>query len=250
MRFKNKIALITGGARDIGKAIAQRIAAEGGKVVINYFQSSSLAEQTLSEIKSEGGDAVIFKADVRRASEVKKLVEFVVATYGDRLDILVNNAGGIVGRKKLREQDEEFYDAVMDLNVKSVFLVTRSFVPMMTSGGAIVNVSSLAARDGGGGGAALYAASKGAITTYTRGLAKELGPEGIRVNAVCPGLIDTTFHDIFTPDDVRAKVASGTPLRREGTSGEVSNLVAFLASEEASFITGANYDINGGLGLF
>jgi 3-oxoacyl-[acyl-carrier protein] reductase len=250
MRFKNKIALITGGARDIGKAIAQRIAAEGGKVVINYFQSSSLAEQTLSEIKSEGGDAVIFKADVRRASEVKKLVEFVVATYGDRLDILVNNAGGIVGRKKLREQDEEFYDAVMDLNVKSVFLVTRSFVPMMTSGGAIVNVSSLAARDGGGGGASLYAASKGAITTYTRGLAKELGPEGIRVNAVCPGLIDTTFHDIFTPDDVRAKVASGTPLRREGTSGEVSNLVAFLASEEASFITGANYDINGGLGLF
>ena len=250
MRFKNKVALITGGGRDIGKAIAQRIAAEGGKVVINYFQSSSLAEQTLSEIKSEGGDAVIFKADVRRASEVKKLVEFVVATYGDRLDILVNNAGGIVGRKKLREQDEEFYDAVMDLNVKSVFLVTRSFVPMMTSGGAIVNVSSLAARDGGGGGAALYAASKGAITTYTRGLAKELGPEGIRVNAVCPGLIDTTFHDIFTPDDVRAKVASGTPLRREGTSGEVSNLVAFLASEEASFITGANYDINGGLGLF
>jgi 3-oxoacyl-[acyl-carrier protein] reductase len=250
MRFKNKVALITGGARDIGKAIAQRIAAEGGKVVINYFQSSSLAEQTLSEIKSEGGDAVIFKADVRRASEVKKLVEFVVATYGDRLDILVNNAGGIVGRKKLREQDEEFYDAVMDLNVKSVFLVTRSFVPMMTSGGAIVNVSSLAARDGGGGGASLYAASKGAITTYTRGLAKELGPEGIRVNAVCPGLIDTTFHDIFTPDDVRAKVASGTPLRREGTSGEVSNLVAFLASEEASFITGANYDINGGLGLF
>jgi 3-oxoacyl-[acyl-carrier protein] reductase len=250
MRFKNKVALITGGARDIGKAIAQRIAAEGGKVVINYFQSSSLAEQTLSEIKSEGGDAVIFKADVRRASEVKKLVEFVVATYGDRLDILVNNAGGIVDRKKLREQDEEFYDAVMDLNVKSVFLVTRSFVPMMTSGGAIVNVSSLAARDGGGGGASLYAASKGAITTYTRGLAKELGPEGIRVNAVCPGLIDTTFHDIFTPDDVRAKVASGTPLRREGTSGEVSNLVAFLASEEASFITGANYDINGGLGLF
>jgi len=250
MRFKNKVALITGGARDIGKAIAQRIAAEGGKVVINYFQSSSLAEQTLSEIKSEGGDAVIFKADVRRASEVKKLVEFVVATYGDRLDILVNNAGGIVVRKKLREQDEEFYDAVMDLNVKSVFLVTRSFVPMMTSGGAIVNVSSLAARDGGGGGAALYAASKGAITTYTRGLAKELGPEGIRVNAVCPGLIDTTFHDIFTPDDVRAKVASGTPLRREGTSGEVSNLVAFLASEEASFITGANYDINGGLGLY
>jgi 3-oxoacyl-[acyl-carrier protein] reductase len=250
MRFKNKVALITGGARDIGKAIAQRIAAEGGKVVINYFQSSTLAEQTLSAIKSTGGEAVIFKADVRRADEVKKLMEFTVATYGDRLDVLVNNTGGIVGRKKLLEQDEAFYDAVMDLNVKSMFLVTSSFVPMMASGGAIINVSSLAARDGGGGGSSLYAASKGAMTTYTRGLAKELGPEGIRVNAVCPGLIDTTFHDIFTPDDVRIKVASGTPLRREGTSGDVANLVAFLASDEASFITGANYDINGGLGLF
>ena len=113
----------------------------------------------------------------------------------------------------------------------------------------IVNISSLAARDGGGGGSSLYAASKGAISTYTRSLAKELGPSGIRVNAVCPGLIDTTFHDLFTPDDMREKIALATPLRREGTSADVANLVAFLASEDASFITGANYDINGGLGF-
>jgi 3-oxoacyl-[acyl-carrier protein] reductase len=138
----------------------------------------------------------------------------------------------------------------MDLNFKSLFLVTHTFVSLMQSGGSIVNISSLAARDGGGTGASLYAASKGAITTYTRSLAKELGPSGIRVNAICPGLINTTFHDKFTPDEVREKVVASTPLRREGTSEDVANLVAFLASDDASFITGANYDINGGTGMY
>ena len=118
---------------------------------------------------------------------------------------------------------------------------------MIAPGGSIVNLSSLAGRDGGGNGASLYAASKGAITTYTRSLSKELGPMGVRVNAVCPGLINTTFHDTFTPDEVRKRVAESTPLRREGTSEDVANLVTFLASDKASFITGANYDINGGL---
>jgi 3-oxoacyl-[acyl-carrier protein] reductase len=148
------------------------------------------------------------------------------------------------------EHDEAFYDAVMNLNFKSLFLVTRAFVNMIPDGGCIVNMSSLAARDGGGGGASLYAASKGAITTYTRSLAKELGPSGIRVNAVCPGLINTTFHDNFTATEVRKTVAIATPLRREGTAEEVANLVVFLASDDASFITGANYDINGGLGVY
>lgn len=152
--------------------------------------------------------------------------------------------------KKISEQDEDFYDTVMDLNFKSLFLVTHAFYSIMPAGGAIVNVSSQAARDGGGAGASLYAASKGAITTYTRSLAKELGPSGIRVNAVCPGLISTTFHDKFTAADVRQKVVAATPLRREGTSEDVANLVAFLASNDSSFITGANYDINGGTGLY
>ena len=138
----------------------------------------------------------------------------------------------------------------MNLNFKSLFLVTHAFVKFIPSGGSIVNVSSLAARDGGGGGSSLYAASKGAITTYTRSLAKEIGPFGVRVNAVCPGLINTSFHDRFTASDVRERVAAMTPLRREGTADEVANLVAFLASDDASFITGANYDINGGVGVF
>ncbi|HEX6227681.1 MAG TPA: SDR family oxidoreductase, partial [Chryseolinea sp.] len=195
-------------------------------------------------------DAAVFKADLTDSKEVQKLKDFSIATFGSKLDVLVNNAGGIIGRKKIFEQDEDFYDSVMDLNFKSLFLVTHAFVKFIPAGGSIVNVSSLAARDGGGGGSSLYAASKGAITTYTRSLAKELGPFGIRVNAVCPGLINTTFHDRFTASDVRERVVAATPLRREGTSDEVANLVAFLASDDASFITGTNYDINGGVGLF
>lgn len=249
MRFKNKVVIVTGAARDIGKAIALKFAADGARVIINYLQSEEAARQTEQEAKTAGGEVAIFKADLTRSDQVEELKKFCLTTYGKQLDILVNNTGGIVGRKKLGEQDEAFYNSVMDLNLKSVFLVTSAFVPLMASGGAIVNISSLAARDGGGGGSSLYAASKGAITTYTRSLAKELGPAGIRVNAVCPGLIDTTFHDLFTPDDMREKVAAATPLRREGTSEDVANLVAFLASDDASFITGANYDINGGLGF-
>lgn len=246
MRFKNKVALVTGGSRDIGKAIAMKLAAEGSRTIINYFQSTDAAEKTLAAIRSAGGDAFIFKADLTKATEVEKLKKFCVATYGSHIDILINNAGGIVGRKKLEEQDEAFYTTVMDLNFRSLFLMMKAFVPLLSSGGAIVNVSSQAARDGGGGGASIYAASKGAVTSYTRALAKELAP-GIRVNSVCPGLISSTFHDLFTANDVRERVAASTPLRREGTTEDVANLVAFLASDEAAFITGSNYDINGGL---
>jgi 3-oxoacyl-[acyl-carrier protein] reductase len=250
MRFKNKVALVTGGGRDIGKAIAIKLASEGAHVIVNYAQSEEAALQTLSDIKAAGGDATVFKADLTRAEEVQKLKDFSIATFGDKLHVLVNNAGGIIGRKQIFEQDEDFYDSVMNLNFKSLFLVTHAFVKYIPSGGSIVNVSSLAARDGGGGGSSLYAASKGAITTYTRSLAKEIGSSGIRVNAVCPGLINTSFHDKFTTIEVRERVAAMTPLRREGTADEVANLVAFLASDDASFITGANYDINGGVGVF
>ena len=247
MSFKNKIALVTGGARDIGNAISLKLAKEGVVVIINYSQSEKAAQETLEQIKEAKGEAVIFKADVTKPGEVIKLRDFCTNTFGNRLDILINNAGGIVGRKKLEEQDELFYDTVMNLNFKSLFLVVKAFQHLIPEGGCIVNLSSQAARDGAGSGASLYAAAKGAITTYTRSLAKELGPIGIRVNAVCPGLINTSFHDRFTAAEIRKNVAASTPLRREGTANEVANLVAFLASDEASFITGANYDVNGGL---
>jgi 3-oxoacyl-[acyl-carrier protein] reductase len=142
--------------------------------------------------------------------------------------------------------DEAFWDEVIDLNVKSVFLLCKQIVPLMPAGSSIINFSSQAARDGGGFGAIAYATSKGAVSTFTKGLAKELGPKGIRVNAVCPGMIATTFHDTFTRPEVRTAVANATPLRRQGEAKEVAELVAYLASDESGFITGANIDINGG----
>jgi 3-oxoacyl-[acyl-carrier protein] reductase len=135
----------------------------------------------------------------------------------------------------------------MKLNTTSAFLATRAVVPWMPAGSSIINFASQAGRDGGGPGASAYASSKGAIMTFTRGMARELGPDGIRVNSLCPGMIATTFHDRFTKDAVREAVAGMTPLRRQGRAEEVADTVAYLASDESSFLTGVNLDINGGL---
>ncbi|MFZ1703129.1 MAG: SDR family oxidoreductase [Saprospiraceae bacterium] len=164
------------------------------------------------------------------------------------VDILVNNAGGLFAPKTLQELDESFYGLIMDVNFKATVFVTQAFEPLMSKGSSIINLSSQAARDGGGGGSSLYASSKGAVTAFTRAMAKELGPKGIRVNALCPGMIATKFHDDFTKDEVRVNVANGTPLRREGQALEIADLVVYLASDKASFITGNNVDINGGMG--
>ena len=246
-QFKGKVAVVTGGARDIGRAISVQLAKEGAKVVVNYFNSESGAKETLAEIKSFGGAAIAVKADVSNLNDIKNLKAKTVEAFGDKVDILVNNAGGLFARKTLQELDESFYDLVMNVNFKSTVFIMQAFEPLMGKGASIINLSSLAARDGGGGGSSLYASSKGATTTFTRAMAKELGPKGIRVNALCPGLIATKFHDDFTKDEVRAAVAGKTPVRREGRADEVADLVVYLASEKSSFVTGANFDINGGL---
>lgn len=242
-----KVAVVTGGSRDIGRAIALKLAKEGANVVVNYFNSEDGANATVDEIIANGKKAIAIKANVSDLVDIHHLKEKTIEAFGNTVDILVNNAGGLFARKTLQEFDNEFYETVMGVNFKSIVFVTQAFEPLMQKGSSIINISSQAARDGGGGGSALYASSKGAVTTFTRAMAKELGPKGIRVNAVCPGLIGTKFHDDFTKDEIRKKVASSTPLKREGGAEEVADLVAYLASENASFIAGNNIDINGGL---
>ncbi len=245
--LKGKVAVVTGGARDIGRAVSLKLAKEGAKVVVNYYDKEEDGTETLKLIEQEGGEAIAVYADVTKQEDIDNMVARTVEAFGNKVDILVNVAGGLFARKTIEEMDEAFYDLLMNVNLKSVFLVTKAVKPLIGKGGAIVNFASQAARDGGGPGASLYATSKGAVMTYTRALAKEFGPQGIRVNAICPGMIATKFHDDFTKDNVREKVASGTPLRREGDASEVADLVAYLVSEESSFITGNNIDINGGL---
>ena len=247
MRLKGKIAVVTGGARDIGREVSLKLAKEGAKVVVNYFESESDKEETLKAIEAAGGEAIAVYGDVTKKDDIDNLVVRTREAFGDKLDILVNVAGGLFARKTIEELDEDFYHLVMNVNFKGTVFVTRAFKPMMSKGASIVNFASQAGRDGGGPGSAIYASSKGAVMTLTRNWAKELGPQGIRINAVCPGMIATKFHDDFTADSVREKVAGATPLRREGTAKEVADLVAYLASDEASFLTGNNVDINGGL---
>lgn len=247
MKLSGKVAIVTGGGRDIGRAVCLKLAKEGAKVVINYFDSQEHGAETLRQIEAEGGEAITVFADVTKQKDIDNLLQKTIAAYGEKIDILVNVAGGLFARKTIEEMDEAFFDLLLNVNFKSVFLVTKAVKPYMGQGGAIVNFASQAARDGGGPGASIYAATKGAVSTYTRSLAKEFGPQGIRVNAVCPGMIATKFHDDFTKEQVRQNVANATPLRREGQAAEVADLVCYLVSDESSFLTGNNIDINGGL---
>ncbi|MGB3690037.1 MAG: 3-oxoacyl-ACP reductase family protein [Jannaschia helgolandensis] len=245
MTLSGKTAIVTGGGRDIGKACVMALAAEGANVVINYHSSSVGADSAVKEIQAAGGKALALKGNLTDQKDVDALIARTVETFG-AVDVLVNNTGGLVARKTIAEMDLAHWNAVMDLNLTSAFLMIKACLPHMSAGSAIVNLASQAGRDGGGPGAVAYATSKGAMMTFTRGLAKELGPD-IRVNAINPGMIDTDFHNIFTKDAVRANVANATPLKREGRPQEIGDLVVFLASDKSSFMTGTSIDINGGL---
>jgi 3-oxoacyl-[acyl-carrier protein] reductase len=247
MKHQGKVAVVTGGVRDIGRAISLKLAAEGAKVVVNYHGSHDLAKQTLDDIESAGGQAILYKGDMTSPADVEGLIAKTTETFGAKIDILVNVAGGLVARKTIDEMDLEFFNYVMQLNMSSTFLVTKAVVPYMSEGASIINFASQAGRDGGGPGASAYATSKGAVMTFTRSMAKELGPKGIRVNSLCCGMISTTFHDTFSKPEGRAATAGNTPLRREGAPNEVADTVSFLASSDAAFVSGINMDVNGGL---
>lgn len=244
-RFTNRTVVVAGAGRDIGRACAIRFAQEGANVVLTYNGAAEGAVTAVAEIEKLGRSALAIKADLTKASQIEAAISAATDKFGE-IHGLVHVAGGLIARKTITDMDEAFWHQVLDVNLTSLFLMTKAALPKMAKGGAIVTFSSQAGRDGGGPGALAYATSKGAVMTFTRGLAKEVGPD-IRINAVCPGMISTTFHDTFTKPEVRERVAGATSLKREGTSEDVAGLVAFLASGDAAYITGACYDMNGGI---
>jgi 3-oxoacyl-[acyl-carrier protein] reductase len=245
--LRDAIALVTGASSGIGAATAVTLADLGARVAIGYHRNRRGAEQTRDRIVAAGGTAMTVAADVRRADEIRAMVGRVAADFGP-IDILVNNAGSLVARMKLPEITGERLDEILALNFKSAVLASQAVAPSMIERGrgAIVNVVSIAGHTGGGPGAGAYAAAKAALTAYTKSLAKELAPHGIRVNGVSPGVIDTPFHEAFsTPEMIRAFVST-IPLGRVGTSAECASVVAFLASNAASYIAGETIEVNGG----
>jgi 3-oxoacyl-[acyl-carrier protein] reductase len=248
MLFRDQVALITGASSGIGRATAEAMAREGARVGVNYCKNQAGAKQTAESIRKAGGKALVVRADVTRAAEVLAMVEAVRKEWG-RIDILVNNAGDLLARRSLTDMTEEYWDQIMALNLKSVFLCVRAVWQEMAERktGCIINVTSIAGRNGGGPGAAAYAAAKGGLLTYTKGLAKELAPHGVRVNGIAPGVIATPYHERYSPGEVFQRFIASIPLGRAGTSEEIADVMVFLASPAARYITGETIEVNGGM---
>ncbi|MDG5786217.1 glucose 1-dehydrogenase [Evansella sp. AB-P1] len=246
-----KKAFVTGGGTGIGREIALMLGEAGADVVVHYGKNKAGAEEVVEKIKGFGSNAFAVQGNVLIKDEIVSFMKDVSQFYNGELDILVNNAGDKVSRTPIEEMSEEHWHKVMDVNVTSTFLVTQQAIPLMKEkGGKMINMSSLAGYDGGGPGAAAYAASKAAIATFSKGLAKELAPYKINVNTVAPGLIgDTPFHDRFTTDESRMNTVKTIPLKREGTPFDVAGAVLYLASNLSDFLTGETIDINGGVNM-
>lgn len=251
MALQGKVAIVTGGASGIGRGISELFGANGASVVLTWYQSEAGARDTVTAIEAAGGKAISTKADLAIPGEAKRVAELAIETYG-RVDVLVTNSGGLLQRSSIEDCSLELWNQALAVNLTTTFLSCQAVLPEMkkNGSGAIVTVSSLAAHDGGGAGSAHYATSKGGVLTFTRALAKECGPSGVRVNSVAPGLIGTQFHDRFSTQEGRAATVGRTPLGREGTPADVASAVLFLASEQSSFLTGEILEVNGGQGLY
>jgi 3-oxoacyl-[acyl-carrier protein] reductase len=242
-----KTALVTGASSGIGAATALALADLGAAVAIGYHNNQNGADEVAARIASSGGKAIVLKADVSKSAEAVPLVARAAEALGP-LDILVNNAGSLVGRMPVSKITEAGWDYVMDLNLKSAVLCSQAAAPSMVErkSGAIVNVVSIAGRNGGGPGAGAYAAAKAGLIAFTKSLAKELAPSGVRVNAISPGVIDTPFHEVFSTPEMIAGFVKGIPLGRTGKSEECAKVIAFLVSEAASYVVGETVEVNGG----
>lgn len=254
-KLRGRRALVTAGAQGIGLAISRALGEAGCDLFVHYHSSRLAAEALCDTLRAGGVRADCGAGDLTSRGECERVVSDAVAFLGG-LDLLVNNAGSLVARRRFDQADDEFWHEVMALNLDSTRWVTHAALPSLVEaasgrgGASIVNLSSLAGRHGGGPGAIAYATSKGAMLTLTRGLATELGPKGVRVNAVAPGLIlGSAFHERHTPLDAQQRIIGGIPLGRAGTTEDVARAVVFLASEYDGFITGVTLDINGGVYL-
>lgn len=247
MDLTGRVALVTGASSGIGAAAALVLADLGAKVALGYFHNENGATETCHRIHGGGGTAIALRADLHHPGEAQKVVSAAAEKLGP-IDILVNNAGSLVKRMKINEINENDWDDVMDLNLKSAAFCTQYAAPGMVERkrGAIINIVSIAGRNGGGPGAGVYAAAKAGLIALTKSQAKELAPFGVRVNAVSPGVIDTPFHEVFSTPEMIQNFVKGIPLGRTGKSAECASVIAFLASDAASYIVGETVEVNGG----
>jgi len=267
--FTGKVVLVTGASSGIGRATAEFFGECGAKVAVSYLKNQAGADAAVtaiagasigrgmasgadanivSDLVETSGRALAVQADVTKNSEIERMIKEVEDKLG-AIDVLVNNAGSLVERLRTAELTEERWDEVFALNVKSAFFAAQAVIPMMLEKGAgvIVNVTSIAGRNGGALGSIHYSAAKGAMTAMSKGLAKEFAGQGIRVNAVSPGVIDTPFHETFSTPEAMANFKNIIPMGRVGTSAEVARVIAFLASDAAAYLCGETIEINGGM---
>ena len=242
-----KRALITGASSGIGAATARLLAASGARVAIGWSSNQQGAEETKRVIEKSGGNAGLVRADLRSGDGVAALMEESTKLLG-AIDILVNNAGSLVQRAPVQDMTEELWNEVLSLNLTSAMLCTKAVMGGMVERrqGVIVNIVSIAGRNGGGPGASAYSTAKGGLITFTKSLAKELAPHGVRVNGVSPGVIDTPFHKVFSTPEMMKNFVAAIPLGRVGTSEEIAQVIGFLASDVSSYIVGETIEVNGG----
>jgi NAD(P)-dependent dehydrogenase (short-subunit alcohol dehydrogenase family) len=247
--FTGKTALVTGASRGIGAATAIALARAGaGRVVLHYNAYKQGAEEVMEAVRAAGAETSALRANLGKLDGIHDFLA-ALSNTAPEVDILVNNAGSLVKRAALAEYTEDLYDEVMNLNVKSVYFITQAVVPHMIRrcSGIIVNLSSIAARNGGGPGATIYAAAKAAVACMTKGLARELAPKGIRVNAISPGTVDNYFHQQFSTRQVLDAVVKMTPLGRLATNEDMADVVVFLCSDAARYMIGQTVELNGGM---